>query len=188
MLKPHRNDDVLKITLTPFTGFLVPEVAEVENFFLLEGVVKAVATNMTKDPEIVFNQVRINVVIFFQAQLATQVLLYTTHHVKKLAERAFNKTFATQAELEISRNNLIDQMNVAEVAALKNAEFQGLIDAGNYLEILKVFNNKGLLANSGVANLCGLIYSNYVPYVMAQIKGNTPTGTIIRDTIKAFIQ
>jgi hypothetical protein len=58
-----------EINLLNQNNIWVAKVAEVENYFLLEEVVKTVAVAMHKNPEVIFGEVKSNVVDFFKSQL-----------------------------------------------------------------------------------------------------------------------
>lgn len=165
----------------------IPEVAEVENFFLLEAVVKAVAEAMHRDPNAVFAAVKTNIIDFFQQELVAQVLLNVQHRLSAIARKGFGGTYQNIGEVEAAKANLNQQLDVNALYNQVDGEFNALIVNGDYNGILAVFNNKGILHRSQLASLCGLQSNNLRQFVTDQIKHQTPIGPAISTTIKNSI-
>ena len=53
-------------------NILVPNVAEIENILMLEGVIRAVARHKHRNPDIVFPKVKKRVVLMFTKELKQQ--------------------------------------------------------------------------------------------------------------------
>jgi hypothetical protein len=183
--RDRRND--VEIQALRNTALLIPEVAEVENFFLLEGVVRAVAGNMHQDPDTVFAMVRTNVIAFFNQQLNRQVAEHSKYRLAKIAERGFNGSPVDQPTLEAAKAALIASLDVPGIYNSIRAEFEGYAQADDYPNILKVFNNKGITATSAVAALCNIANGGYHSYVLEEMMLNTETGNTIRGVMNANI-
>ena len=164
----------------------VSEVAEVENFLLLEDIIKVVATNMMKNPEEVFNTVKNNVINFFKEQLDYQAVQHTIARIEIIFKNATNYNDVKEFEdLEKSLNNFWETQDFHMVYSETKSSFEKLVEANDYDGIIKVFNNKGLLSNSGVAGLCDLSSKKdaYLNYILS-ILNTKPDG---RDRIKKAI-
>lgn len=166
-------------------------VAEIENFLLVEEVVKQVASNMMKDPDVVFENVKNNVIRFFSSQIEIQALEHTLHRIERLLKNVINNSKVKQIEeLEIGLSNFWGSLLTKEIYAELVSQFQVFVDTENYDEILKVFNNKGLNTNSGVASLCDINNKNdaYLNYVIGMLKQNDEKATKIKEAIIGRIE
>ena len=72
---------------------MVPEVAEVENLFCLEGVVKAMARRRGRNPEKVFGRVSAAVMDEFRRRFDEQALQHVRHRVKREVECRIDARF-----------------------------------------------------------------------------------------------
>lgn len=170
----------------------VCDVAEIENLLLIEDVIIEVAISMLKsNTEEILEQVKGNVITFFAERLEEQAII----HFKATIQ----KTFRTASNLEgISdfnsvKSNLINfctsqdfDNQIQEI----RIQFQNLIDTSNYDEILRVFNNKGILNNSRVMDLCGISSRNnaYLNHIIALIKKGDDVAERIISAIRMKIK
>lgn len=166
-------------------NILVPDVAEIENMFLVEGVVKTMARRRGKDAGKVFNSVKAEVIKMFRGQYEQQALQHVRHKVKHDVEYRVDGRFSSIGELETHIRQLVDKIRPRETYNQIRHEFKQMIDSGNYNGILKVFNHKPMLPNSNVAGLLG--YHNkdaYISGVLNVLKGNGKDAKHIRAAIK----
>lgn len=182
--RDRRTDEEISHIKNP--NIWVARVSEIENFLLSEQLIKQVASNMMKNPDEVFNQVKNNVVIFFQSQITSQAIEHTLHRVERLLKSATdNAKIKDINELDVKLSDFWTNLKFKEIYTELVANFQSLIDSQNYEGILKVFNNKGLLSNSQVAILCDLNTKNdaYLNYVIALLKRNDDKAIKIKESI-----
>lgn len=175
-----------EISLLNQKNIWVAEVAEVENYFLLEEVVKVIAGTMHKNPELVFDEVKNNVIGFFNSQIESQVV----QHVASKIETTIKNTVSLNgikefAHLETNLNSFWANQNFKKVYDETKSTFEQMINESNYEEILKVFNNKGILVNSGVAALNDLNSKNnaYVNFIFSVLKGKSSDSDRIRQAV-----
>lgn len=164
----------------------VAQVAEIENFLLLEEVVKEVASSMMKDADSVFENVKFNILKFFDSQKEKQALEHALCRVERLFKNATNNSKAkTISELEINLSSFWTNFNVKDIYNEVLREFQDLLDSENYEGILKVFNNKGIVPNSQVIALCDLSTRNdaYLNYVIGLLKQKSDGSNNIKKAI-----
>jgi ABC-type lipoprotein export system ATPase subunit len=187
--RDRRTDD--EINHINNTDIWVAEVAEVENFLLLEDVVKTVATKMMANPDDVFSKVKVNVVAFFKEQLISQVIAHTISRIERIFKTATSqKGIDDFATLDKSLSNFWGNQDFKKIYDELFAEFTQLIDTQDFEGILKVFNNKGLIAKSNVSSLCGLNSKEnaYLKYIISTLKLNNESSEKIRKAIKAKIK
>jgi len=163
----------------------VPNVAEVENLLLLEPVIKTVARRMLKDPGVVFKQVKENVIRMFVKEMDSQVILHAKHLVKKKLEITVDKKINTVDELAEHIENIQNNVHVNEIYDKIKRDFTQYAEEGDYNNILRVYNQKGVLPQCRLCSLCGLNNKeSYLNLVLSILKENEEDAEIIRDTIK----
>lgn len=168
----------------------IADVAEVENFLLIEDVVKTVALSMEKKPDEVFNQVKQNIINFFQQELTTQV---TAHAISRI-ERVFKiattqKGISDYTTLDNAMNDFWVTKDFKKIYDEIQTEFESYIHNSDYESILRVFNNKGLIAKSNVAALCDINPKNnsYLNRIISLLKKNDGKALVTRKAVKTKI-
>ncbi len=169
----------------------VAKVAEIENFLLLEGVVRTVASAMMQNPDEVFQFVKKNVIAFFNEQIDKQALEHTISRIERIFKTSTDNTaIRTIADLTTGLNSFWENQNFDQLYNEIRDSFIKLVDNEDYDGILKVFNNKGLVPNSSVAALCSINPKGgeYLNYILGILKcGNSEQSTKIISTIKSYI-
>lgn len=166
-------------------NIMVPEVAEIENMFLIEGVIKTMARRRGKDPDKIFNAVKTAITKMFRSHLESQALLHVRHKVKHDVEYRIDARFNSISELEQHLRSLEEKLRPRETFNRLRAEFRQMLETNNYAGILRVFNHKPMLSESNVATL--LDYRSkeqYIKGVLNVLKGNSKDAKQIRASIK----
>jgi ABC-type dipeptide/oligopeptide/nickel transport system ATPase subunit len=169
----------------------VARVAEIENFLLLEKVIKEVALNMMKNPDDVFENVKSNIITFFDSQKEKQALEHTLARVERLFKNATNNSEVKSIlEFKTSLTSFWTDFNVEDIYDKVLSEFKKIIDLRDYETILKVFNNKGIVSNSQVVTLCDLNTKNdaYLNYVIGLLKQKSNSSDKIKEAIVEKIE
>ncbi len=168
----------------------VAKVAEIENFLLIEDVVKAVAINMMKDSDHVFELVKNNVIEFFNSQIEKQAVEHTISRIDRIFKNSTDNGVKTFEELQSGLDAFWSVQDFQGIYNELKAYFQELVSSKNYTEILRVFNNKGLVANSNVISLCDLSSKNnaYLNHIIGILKKSNGISESIRKAIINHIQ
>ena len=162
----------------------VPNVAEVENILLLEDVVRAVARFCHKDEDKVFARVKRNIVNMFRAMQTDQALEHVRHRVKRNLEVRIDKRFENISALEKHMIFLINEIKPREMYEDLCAKFKRYADTADYANVLKVFNEKTMLTQCGVAQLCGLVSKEaYLNTILRILRHDGPESAVIRNAI-----
>lgn len=164
---------------------LVPDVAEVENLLLLEPVIKVVAGKLLANPDKVFNEVKENIIRLFEKDLDEQVLLHTKHRVRKRLEIAVNRKISSMEELSGHIESLEESIDVTTLYDSLKQKFSAYITNRDYMLILRVYNQKGIIGQSRLCNLLGI--SNKMSYfnlIISILKENKEEAEIIRTAIR----
>lgn len=164
---------------------MVPEVAEVENILLLEGVVRAVARHCGKDHDRVFDRVRRAIVKLFGADIKAQALLHTRHRVKRFMECRIDGRFTSIGMLERHLLSLPDEINARRVYNGFCEEFNKMQRTGDYAGILRVYNQKSMLPACNVAGLCGLHNKEeYIDTIITILRLDNADAEAIRTAVR----
>lgn len=167
---------------------LVPEVAEIENLFLLEDVVRIMAEVGHKNPDRAFSRVRQNIMHLFQSQLKRQALEHTRHRLKKEVAHRVDGRFDNIGALEQHIAEMLHTINPRDMYRRLVSRFSGYVKAGDYAAVLRVFNHKSMLVESHVAELCGIGPGDnrtYINAVLRQLRSDTAAARALRRALRA---
>lgn len=166
-------------------NILVPDVAEIENILMLEGVVRAVARYRRRNDSDVFAKVKRSVLQMFDHEIKQQALQHVRHRVKHQVEVRIDMKFRNINALEEHMIDLVNEIDPRSMYEDFCREFHVLHQQGDYHGVLRVFNQKQILGDSNVAALCGLNKKDdYIKTVLNILKGNNRYAQDIRTAIK----
>lgn len=152
-------------------NILVPEVAEIENIFLSQGVVEIMAEIRKRNPKKVLKAVRQEVMHKFEQMLESQALQHTRHRMKRDVERKIDARFTCITALELHIKSLIKKLKPRETYDHLLAEFRRMLRGGDYEGVLRVFNHKPMFTGSCVAKELGFPnIDDYVAGVISAMK------------------
>lgn len=164
---------------------MVPEVAEVENIFILEPIVRAMAKSAGKDPNYVFGKVRKAVMHLFRAELYNQALQHTRHRVKRTVEYRVDARFDSIDTLEKHLAGLVNEMAPRRTYDFYCKTFQRYVESNDYQSVLRVFNMKSMLSGCNVAQMCGFrSKDDYIKGVINTLRSQSDTADAIRKAVR----
>ena len=163
----------------------VPEVAEVENIFLLEDVVRIMSRRRGRDPQRVAAKVRKSVMEMFRRHFDEQALQHVRHRVKREVECKVDARFTCITAMETHLRGLVDKLRPREHYNRLRSEFRNMITNDDYEGVLRVFNHKPMLSDSNLAQMLGFKRKeDYIAGVISALKGNGKDAATLRDAIK----
>ncbi len=166
---------------------MVAEVAEVENIFLTEEVIRIMARANGLDPERTFRKVREIVLSFFERMADAQALQHTRHRMKRDVERKIDARFTCITALELHIKGLIHTLHPRETYQELTREFHAMLRRGDYAAILKVFNHKPLLTSTAIPSLLGYATADdYVEGVLRTLRSDPVHGPLLREAVKGL--
>lgn len=166
----------------------VPNVAEVENLLMLENVIKSVARRLMKNPDEIFAAVKGNVIRLFDKDLEDQVILHAKHQVRKKLELALNYKIHSFEELNERVEEIHGRMHVRDIYTGLKMKFQQYVDTADYNSVLRVYNQKGILPQSRICQLCGISSKeHYLEFVLSILRENGEDAEVIRRAIKVSL-
>ena len=166
-------------------NIMVPDVAEVENLFLLPEIVEAMASNAGTDADKVMGKVRRTIIALFRGDLRQQALQHTRHKVKRTVEYRVDGRFPDINTLEKHIEGLLDEINPRSIYENFCRDFNRYVSEGDYASILRVFNQKSMLASCNVSQLCGFTNKeNYINGVIEFLRQKSPKAEKAREAIR----
>ena len=152
----------------------------------MEPVVRAVAVHCHRPADRVFAQVRRSVIDLFASQLREQALQHVRHRVKRNVEKRINMKFRSISALEEHMVDLVKEIDPRSMYEQLCRDFHGYVHKGDYMMVLKVFNQKQMVGHSNVVGLCGLTHrDDYLRTILTMLKSDAPGADRIRDAVKS---
>lgn len=181
--RDRRNDD--ETGYLRRKNILVPEVAEIENMFLLEDVIYTMARRARKDADRAVTKVKNAIINLFKGELRQQALMHVRHRVKRTMEYRVDARFENIESMEQHLEDLARELAPRQMYEKTCRRFQKYVEQADYASILKVFNRKSMLTSSNVASLCGFKSTeNYIDGVITLLRGRSDDAERVRDAIR----
>lgn len=169
-------------------NIFVPEVAEIENLFLLPEVIKIVAEKQDKNEiEQIISEVKEKTIEFLDEKKEEQALLFTKQRSQNDIIQKMNKKTSSIEEYKLNLNNLVSVEDIESTYKEEINRLKKIIDDKNYLEALKVINNKGLLSYTGLPNKFGWKKDYYIDYVLLLLEKNNEISNKLKQIFKKYI-
>lgn len=125
-------------------GICVLEVAEIENLFLTEGVLRILARRFGADENDVVMNVTGYVVDRFEGQIQGQILTAMVSGIKRSLGG-----IDISGEKQLSSNAIIEGLDIKGIEKDINTRYRGALASQDYSSILKLFNDKSLAKSVG---------------------------------------
>lgn len=168
---------------------MVPEVAEVENIFLAEEILRIMAEIRHRNPDIVAVKVKKEVLAEFRRQLEQQALQHTRHRMKRDVERKIDARFSCITALELHIKSLVYKLRPRETYSQLLKQFNVLERTEDYAGILRVFNDKTLFRQSCAIPLLGFANPEaYVEGVLQALQGHSENSERLREAIRKLFE
>jgi hypothetical protein len=145
------------------------DVAEVENLFLVEELIRLMAEHMGKDLDAVFAEVK-KVVIQqrFSGQIQKQICQSVVANLKyQLSSAELSKK--SEEDAKNSLDNIIASLDYDKTKAEQESKFREALDSNDYKRVLRVFNEKAIVTSIG--HCFGIENKQYCSIVLALLRG-----------------
>lgn len=164
---------------------LVADVAEVENLFMLEEVVRTVASSRHKNEDTAFARTKKALMAMFERELREQALMHTRHRVKHTVEHRIDRRFQNIGQLEGHLADLVTEINPRATYEDLCRQFHIMLKTGDYAGVLRVFNQKSMLSETNVWGICGTHDKNhYINTVMDLLRAGGNEAERLRKAIR----
>lgn len=146
-----------------------PDVAEVENLFLLEDVIRAVSLKLKMDNEIntIIETVKKGVFKYLKDNIECQALLFTKQEYKNIINTIQNKKSNSLTEYQNNINQIPNNYRIQELYTQYENELQSIWKRQDYLMALKLINGKDLIDHSGILGAFKFKKKGYIEFVLS---------------------
>ena len=169
-------------------NIFVPKVAEIENLFLLPEIIRIVAVKQNvPNVEEIIRMAKEKVIDFLTKNMEAQALLFTRQRCQNEINKICNKSTATIGEYVENLNSIADVTNPMGVYTEILSELQKIVDEKDYLEALRVINNKGLLPHTTLPNSFGWKKQYYIDYILRLLDTNETCAEELKRVFKQYI-
>lgn len=145
------------------------DVAEVENLFLVEELIRLLATHLGRNPDEIFESVKDYVINDrFANQIDKQICQSVVAHLKyQLSSIELSKK--SDEDVKTSLNAALHAIDYEKTKSEQETEFRKSLDRADYAGILRVFNEKGL--SNSIGHFFGLDNKVYCSTILALLNG-----------------
>lgn len=164
---------------------MVPDVAEIENIFLLPGVIRLMARRRGRDGAKILRRVEREVTHMFKRHAEEQALQHVRHKMKRDVECRIDGKFSCITALETHIKSLIVKLQPRKHYNALREQFAAMVRDNDYEGILKVFNHKPMLPDSGVHQQLGYrTKDDYIGGVLDVLKSSGKDSDTLREIIR----
>ncbi len=145
-------------------------VAEVENLFITEELIRLMAEHMGKDASNVFDEIKKYVIYTrFSNQIDSQICQSVVAHIKyKLS--CVDISNKNNQNAKASLKSALSLMDYDQISANETERFQKILLEAKYEEVIRVFNEKGIAKSIG--HYFGIENSSYCATVLSLFNGS----------------
>lgn len=167
----------------------VPQVAEIENLFLLPEIISVVADKQdkTEEKEEIILEVQQRTFKFLQEHITEQALLFTKQKCQNDIIQQINTSATTIDEYKDSLSKISSISDVQAIYVQEIERLNKIVMDKDYLMALKVINNKGLLPFTKLTSKFGWKKDFYIDYVLLLVEKNDVIGNSLRQIFRKYI-
>lgn len=166
----------------------VPDVAEIENLLLIEPVMRIVAQRMGLNANNVVDIVRTNIINMFREEIDNQALLHTRHRTKREIECFIDRRSSNIDDYEHHIRTLTSDCNPRQLFNELRREFTTYASGREYNKILRVYNQKSMLPNCGIVQLCGFANKEkYLKFILSILRENSEEANNLRKAMREVV-
>lgn len=145
-------------------------VAEVENLFITEELIRLMAEHMGKEANTTFEEIKKYVIhTRFSHQIESQICQSVVAQIKyKLSCVDISKQNSEKAKASLE--TAFKSINYEQVSSNETEKFQKILSEQNYADVIKVFNEKGIAKSIG--QYFNIDNSSYCTTVISLLNGS----------------
>lgn len=151
-------------------GIYTINVAEVENLFLVEELIKLMAEQFGENVDTAFHNVKQFVIdVRFSNQINGQICESVVAEIKyRLSSAEISKAGETKAKESLE--SVLSSIDYDQIKSEQEQKFQQVLNSGNYKEVLKAFNKKDL--SKCIGHFLGIDNKYYCSKVISLLRGS----------------
>ncbi len=158
----HEMDEYQK------SGIFTIEVAEVDNLFLVEEVVRFLAIRLARDPDDVFESIKDYVIkTKFKNQINGQICKNVVAEIKYRLSGA-ELSMKNDDKAKESLNTLLGSIDYEQIKSELEEKFISALKSNEYSQVIRVFNKKDI--STSVGHFFGLENAAYCSTIVSLLK------------------
>lgn len=170
-------------------NIFTPDVAEIENLFLLPQIIQLVCKKQSKEEyEDILLRVQDKTFEFLEREINHQALLFSKQKCQNDIFRIINDKVNSIEEYKNKISTIKDAVNIDEIYNQCINELKSIIDNRDFLEALKFINNKGLLPHTQLSNCFGWKKDYYIDYVLRLLDVGDETSVQLESAFRTYIR
>lgn len=173
-IEKYKNDNIFTI-----------DVAEVENLFLVESLIRVIATHLAKNDNDVYENIRKYII---QERFANQINGQICQSVIAQIKYELNSSEISkknEAKAKQSLCSLFNSIKYDEISAIHENKFERVLTSGNYNDVLKVFNEKNMV--SSIGHYFSICNNAYCELVIGLMNNDTEQRQSILDALLPYL-
>ncbi|MBK6087413.1 DUF4435 domain-containing protein [Ruminococcus difficilis] len=150
-------------------GIYTIGVAEVENLFLVEELIRLMAKQFGEDVDVAWHNVKQYVVeVRFNNQINGQICESVVSEIKyRLSSAEISKVDENKAKESLE--TVLSSIDYDQIKTTQETKFQQVLDEGDYTNVLRVFNQKSL--SKSIGHFLGVDNRQYCEKVINLLQG-----------------
>lgn len=183
----HSEDDIKKYNED---SLFCPEVAEIENLFLLPEVIEIVCNLQNKVEEYadILSNVKTKTFEFLTKELDAQTLLFVRQQLINDINKIINAKATSINEYKNNIASLQTSLNIDALYQEVKRELEEIVESKDYDKALKVINNKGLLPYTGLNSCFGWKKDFYIDYIIKLLDKSDSTSSRLAEVFRNYIK
>lgn len=144
------------------------DVAEVENLYLLEDIIKLVAENQALDPDETFNNVKKFIFEEFYKEYDLQLCSICSKEIRHKLQCYTKPQENSVDALKLQIEKTVNSINIDQIYNQHKQHIDAIIKSEDYNELLKIYNRKSI--HLRVSNILKLSPNEYPKLILRLIK------------------
>ena len=124
---------------------------------------------------------------FLNSKIEEQALLFSKQKSQNYIVKKMNEQVSTIDEYKTKLNELISLDDLQSMYDQEIEKMNKIIEERNYLDALRVINNKGLLLYTQLPNKFGWKKDYYIDYVLLLLEKKDSVSNRLKETFKQYI-
>lgn len=165
-------------------GIYTLKVAEVENLFIVEELIRFMAERMAKEADKVFDKIKEYVIkTRFRCQIQKQICQSVVARIKYMLN-CLEISNKNNDEAKETLNTALASINYDAIRQEQEKLFQAALDLSDYSKVIKIFNEKNIAKSIGV--YIGIQNNDYCDTVISLLQQSDCRDEIINSLLHYF--
>ncbi|MBS6339297.1 MAG: AAA family ATPase, partial [Bacteroides ovatus] len=157
------------------------DVAEVENLYLIEDIIKLVAENQALEPNETFNQVKQFLFNKFKREYDLQLCSICSREIRHKLQCYTKPSENTMEALEAQAQKIVNSIDIPQIYNQSKQKIDAIVTSQDYDNLLKIYNRKSLhRCHPRIINFCNQKFYGGDLVIMTRDKGEEDVICAIR--------